>query len=144
MRCILLSCLYLHRWPTIFPVYIHIGNQFWMCVWSFSHDHNNKQKLQWNRKAGKRVLELPPHPPRNTWLLAQAQRLLRSEIDLSSHTGPQLKGLPRAPRLPLLVPGCHSSSPLEKWHFRNFPGGPVAKPLHSQCRRPGFHSWSRN
>ena len=57
-----------------------------MCVCSSSHDHNNKQKLQWNRKAGKRVLELPSHPPRNTRLLAQAQRLQRSEIDLSPPT----------------------------------------------------------
>ena len=26
----------------------------------------------------------------------------------------------------------------------DFSGGPVAKTLHSQCRRPGFKSWSRN
>ena len=27
---------------------------------------------------------------------------------------------------------------------RNLPGGPVAKPLHSQCRGPGFDPWSGN
>ena len=27
---------------------------------------------------------------------------------------------------------------------RNFPSGPVAKILYSQCRRPGFNSWSGN
>ena len=27
---------------------------------------------------------------------------------------------------------------------RNFPGGPVAKTLHSQCKGPAFDSWSGN
>ena len=26
----------------------------------------------------------------------------------------------------------------------DFPGGPVAKTLHSQCMEPGFHLWSGN
>ena len=26
----------------------------------------------------------------------------------------------------------------------DFPGGPVAKTLHSQCRGPGFNPWSGN
>ena len=29
-------------------------------------------------------------------------------------------------------------------HYREFPGGPVAKTLYSQCRGPGFNPWSGN
>ena len=29
-------------------------------------------------------------------------------------------------------------------HFWDFAGGPVAKILSSQCRRPGFNPWSGN
>ena len=28
--------------------------------------------------------------------------------------------------------------------YGGFPGRPVAKNLHSQCREPGFHVWSGN
>ena len=28
--------------------------------------------------------------------------------------------------------------------LKGFPGGPVAKTLHSQCRGTGFDLWSRN
>ena len=31
-----------------------------------------------------------------------------------------------------------------KKQWRDFPGGAVAKILHSQCRRPGFDPWSGN
>ena len=33
---------------------------------------------------------------------------------------------------------------LKEHTFRDFPGGPVAKTLHSQCRGPGFNPWSGN
>ena len=33
---------------------------------------------------------------------------------------------------------------LKKKNFRDFPGGPVAKPPSSQCREPGFDPWSGN
>ena len=29
-------------------------------------------------------------------------------------------------------------------HIRDFPGGPVGKTLHSQCRGPGVNPWSGN
>ena len=29
-------------------------------------------------------------------------------------------------------------------HYQSFPGGPMAKTPHSQCRLPGFHPWSGN
>ena len=29
-------------------------------------------------------------------------------------------------------------------NYRDFPGGPVAKTPHSQCRGPGFNPWSGN
>ena len=31
-----------------------------------------------------------------------------------------------------------------KREVRDFPGGPVGKTLHSQCRRPKFDPWSGN
>ena len=31
-----------------------------------------------------------------------------------------------------------------KKHQGDFPGGPVVKTLHSQCRGPGFNPWSGN
>ena len=31
-----------------------------------------------------------------------------------------------------------------KTTMRDFPGGPVAKTPHSQCRGPGFNPWSGN
>ena len=33
---------------------------------------------------------------------------------------------------------------LEVNGFWDFPGGPVAKPLHSESRGPGFDPWSGN
>ena len=42
---------------------------------------------------------------------------------------------------------------MQNWPFKNpfnqkksgdFPGGPVAKALRSQCRGPGFNPWSGN
>ena len=33
---------------------------------------------------------------------------------------------------------------LKEHTFRDFPGGPVAKTLHSQCRGPRFDPWSGN
>ena len=32
----------------------------------------------------------------------------------------------------------------EKYIHGDFPGGPVAKTLYSQCRGPGFNSWAEN
>ena len=32
----------------------------------------------------------------------------------------------------------------QNWPDRDFPGGPMAKTPHSQCRKPGFHHWSGN
>ena len=32
----------------------------------------------------------------------------------------------------------------KKEQYRDFPGDPVAKTLHSQCREPGFNPWSGN
>ena len=33
---------------------------------------------------------------------------------------------------------------ISKEQYRNFPGGPVAKAAHYQCRGPGFQPWSGN
>ena len=33
---------------------------------------------------------------------------------------------------------------LKIYCIRDFPGGPVAKTLRSQCRGPGFDSWWKN
>ena len=33
---------------------------------------------------------------------------------------------------------------ITKCNLRDFLGGPVAKTLHSQCRLPGFHPWTRS
>ena len=38
------------------------------------------------------------------------------------------------------IPEKHSKDT----HSRDFPGGPVAKTPHSQCREPGFEPWSGN
>ena len=49
-----------------------------------------------------------------------------------------LSGMP----LPSLSTEEYTSSKMK--YNQNFPGGPVAKTLHSQCRRPGFNRWSGN
>ena len=41
--------------------------------------------------------------------------------------------------------GCSAiSNGLTKMYWRDFPGGPVAKTPHSQCRAAGFDPWSGN
>ena len=44
--------------------------------------------------------------------------------------------------------GNNLCSLTEEWKkktcYRNFPGGPLAKTLHSQCRQPGFNPWPAN
>ena len=44
----------------------------------------------------------------------------------------------------LLTPDTFREERQFKYHWRNFPGGPVAKTPHSQCRGSGFDPWSGN
>ena len=88
---------------TVFLFLLHFcGSPHWsvLHVSHVSHDSTNIQKFQWNRKVVKRVLEPPPHPPRNIWPLAQRRgHCCRSErgwcppgLGLSSKVFPGLLG----------------------------------------------------
>ena len=51
--------------------------------------------------------------------------------------------LKNALKVNLVVRQCVSEIGSEK-NLRDFPGGPEAKTLHSQCSGPGFDFWSGN